>query len=623
MDEKFTSYYNEELLYLRELGAEFAKAYPKIAGRLELGSNEPADPYVERLLEGFAFLTARVRLKMDAEFPRFTRRLLDAVMPNYSAQLPSMGIAKFHPDAAGGVPPGGFVVPRGSTLLSLLTRGQQTRCQFRTAQDVTLYGIEIAEATYLQNSAALANSGIAVTKAERAGISLRLRSSMGVPFNELALDTLPVYLNGTSAVAVALCEQLIADSTRVLARPAAQQATWSDASATDTIAHMGFDDDQALMPTTHSGLGAYRMLQEYFALPQRFLFVELKGLTALLQHCDATEVELVVVFDRINEKLPEIVSADNFQLFCTPIINLFEKRADRIQVQPQAVEHHVLPDRTRPMDFEVFSVEGVTGIDSSEDQTQEYRPLYDLGSAKLTGGDVSYFHVSREQRLFSSRQKQKGARSNYLGSESYLSLTDSSGGQGNTTVKQLEVMTQCTNRDLPLHMALGQGATDFDLQSGAPVDSIRCIVGPTRPKASVTDGDVVWRLINSLSVNYLSLINQHDGPAALRELLRLFVDSSRTANGEQLTGLIGIDSNPIVGRLPTPGPLCFGRGLQVRLTVDETAFEGTGAFLLGSVLDRFFARYVTMNSFAQTVLVSEQRGEIARWPTRSGTRPVL
>ncbi len=183
----------------------------------------------------------------------------------------------------------------------------------------------------------------------------------------------------------------------------------------------------------------------------------------------------------------------------------------------------------------------------------------------------------------------------------------------------------CTNRDLPLQLALGQGKTDFHLESGAPVEATRCLAGPSAPRRPHAWGDMSWRLIGHLSLNYLSLTDGpgEEGAASLRELLRLYGDFTDGALRRQIDGVRSIKSLPIVRRIPAEGPTTFGRGLEVTLECDEAAFEGTSVFLLGSVLERFFSKYVSINSFTETVLRTIQRGEIMRWPAILGQRPTL
>ena len=183
----------------------------------------------------------------------------------------------------------------------------------------------------------------------------------------------------------------------------------------------------------------------------------------------------------------------------------------------------------------------------------------------------------------------------------------------------------CTNRDLPLTMPLGLGRTDFTLESGAPVAAVRCVAGPTRPRPSNAENDVAWRLISHLSLNYLTLADSdpQQGAVALRELLRLYVDPNDAAGQKQVDGLLSVKTQPVTRRLPLPGPIAFGRGVEIALNFDEGAYGGAGVFLMGAVLERFFGRYVSMNSYTETSVRSLERGEIMRWPVRMGARALL
>jgi type VI secretion system protein ImpG len=191
--------------------------------------------------------------------------------------------------------------------------------------------------------------------------------------------------------------------------------------------------------------------------------------------------------------------------------------------------------------------------------------------------------------------------------------------------KQLGINTLCTNRDLSLHIPIGQRDSDFVLESGAPIQAVRCVAGPTTPRPSAADGDPTWRLINHLSLNYLSITDSANGggAAALRELLLLYGDGSEPIVRKQIDGVLSVTSQSVTRRLPIAGPVAFGRGIEVTLTLDENAFEGMGVFLLGSVLEHFFAKYVSINSFSETVLKSIQRKEVVRWPAKLGRRPTL
>ena len=625
MDPRLLRHYNQELRHLREMGAEFAREFPKIAVRLGLSDLECDDPYVERLLEGFAFLAGRIQMKLDAEFPKFTQHLLQMVYPHYLAPVPSMAIARFQPNLSEGSLGEGFVIPRGSSLRGLLGKGEQTACEYRTAQDVTLWPLELTEAEYFAREySTIELPRIAGVKA---GLRLRLRATAGLKMNDLTLERLPLFLPGGDDLPMRLYEQIFAAAVGVIARPVETKPAWQEFIAASEIRRAGYNDDEALLPAGPRSFSGYRLLQEYFALPQRFLFAEIGGLAPALRKCPDEEIEVFILFDRVDRGLEARVDAGDFNLFCTPAVNLFPLRADRVHLTNSVSEHHVLPDRTRPMDFEVYQVTGVVGHGTSGTREQRFQPFYSLNQSAEDTESVACYTLRRIPRVLSERRREVGARSSYIGSEAFLSLVDQHEAPYRHDLRQLAVQTLCTNRDLPLFLPVGKANTDFTIESGAPVESIRCVAGPTRPRPSpaYADGDPSWRLISHLSLNYLSLADtdQRQGAAALRELLGLYGDTAESAVRKQIQGVQSVAAAPITRRVPISGPITYGRGQQVTLTFDETAFEGSGVFLLGAVMEQFFARYVSINSFTETIVRTSERGEVIRWPVRIGQRQAL
>jgi len=630
MDRRLLNYYNRELQHLREVGAEFAREYPKIASRLGMEGVECADPYVERLLEGFSFMAARVQMRIDAEFPRFTQHLLETIYPSYLSPVPSMAVVRFEPEPAEGSLADGVVIPRGSSLKSVLGKGEQTSCEYRTAHDVTLWPIEIAEAQYLRFSGSTAGADLPPLPEIRsgkvkAGLRLRLRTTMNARLDQLALDKLALHLVGGEDVPSRLLEQLVANTVSVIARPTKPPADWHHVLPRGSVRGMGFEDHEALMPNSTRQFSGYRLLQEYFAFPQRYLFVELSGLAGAVRRCRDTTLDVILLFDRVDPVLDGQVDASDFALFCTPAINLFPRRADRIHLTDRDHEYHVIADRTRPMDYEVVEVTGVTGYTEGGEQGREFLPFYathDLSHGEEGG---AFFGVRRTPRVMSERQSTQGPRSGYLGSEVYLSLVDGREAPYRSDLKQLAIETMCTNRDLPLLMPLGTGKTDFTLTSGAPVRSTRVIAGPTRPRPPLAEGEAAWRLISHLSLNHLSLQDSDDrqGAASMREMLTLYGDLSEPAVRKQVEGLRSITTQPVLRRVSQGAAAAWVRGLEVSLQFDEAAFQGSGVIILASVMERFLARYVSLNSFTETVVRTMDRGEIARWPARLGGRAAL
>jgi len=624
MDPRLLQYYNLELQHLREMGAEFAEHFPKIAARLGMHGLEVDDPYVERLLEGVGFLAARVQLKLDAEFPRFTQALLEIVYPQYLAPIPSMLIAQFTPDLNDPSLATGFKVPRGSPLSAQLGSTDAADCEFRTAHDVTLWPVEIASAAYFSYAPDLPLNALPIARRIKGGLRIRLKTTAGLTFAQTGIDRLCFYLSGRDDVAHKLYELVLAGKLGALVVPAKTPPPWHEFISAEAIRPVGFTDEEALLPVTLRSFQGYRLLQEYFSFPQRFRFFEVSGLARAMKRVDANQLELVILLGRGDSTLENVVDASNLELYCTPALNLFPKRADRIQVNDGAHEYHVVPDRTRPLDFEVYAVTGVVGHGIGTDSEQQFLPFYSAYSTDESHRHAAYFTTRREPRLMSHTARRRGPRSSYIGTEVFLSLVDPNQAPYNGDLRQLSIETLCTNRDVALLMPRGMKPSDLSLDVAAPVKGTRVTGGPSRPYAPLADGAVSWRAISHLSLNYLSLVQAtpEDGAAALRDLLELYAPSPDHSARRQVEGIRAVRVNRIIRKLRAPGPLAFGRGLEIGVQVDELAFEGASAFMLGAVLDRYFARHVSINSFTETVLRSEHR-EINRWGQQWGARPTL
>jgi len=628
MERKLLEYYNRELQHVRDLGGEFARAYPKVAARLTLDEFECADPYVERLLEGFAFLAARVQLKLDAEFPRFTQHLLECVLPGYLAPLPSMAVVQFEPDPGEGSLASGVAVPRGSALRANLAQGDQTACEYRTAHELRLWPLEIVEAEYFRfggAASALDLPSLPDARALKAALRLRLRVSGGLKMNELPLDRLSVFLRGADERALRLYEQLLANARVVVARSTQRPSKWHEVLEGSTLRRVGFGEDESMLPAGARGFSGYGLVREYFAMPARFLFVEFTGLQPAVKRCAETEMDLVVLFDRLDTTLEGGVNTTDFALHCTPAVNLFQRRAERITLTDRDTEFLVLPDRTRPLDFEVFDVLSVEGYGTGGERERQFLPFYSTFDVQRREEQMAYFSLRRVQRLLSERENRTGSRSSYLGSDVFLSLVDAQEAPYRSDLRELGLQVLCSNRDLPFDMPVGVGRTDFVSLSGAPVRAVRCVAGPTPPRPSLSEGELTWRVISHLSLNHLSLtdLDERQGAASLREMLSLYAHLGDAAVARQIEALRSVKTTPTLKPLVNGAQLNYVRGLEVEVTFDENALHGAGAFLIGTVLEQFFARYVSVNSFTETVIRTLERGEIKRWPARIGSRAIL
>ncbi len=625
MDERLLSLYNTELRHLRDMAGEFAREYPKIAGRLALDRDAKEvcpDPYVERLLEGFAWLAARVHLKLDAEFPRFTQAVLETVYPHYLSPVPSMAVVRFEIDPQQPALAAGVPVPRGTSLKSNLGKGERTPCVFQTAHDVKLLPLRVLEGRYFTRDVQELN--LPGELGARAAFRIRLQTTGGQTFDKLNLESLTYYTRGADDLAGAICEQIFARKLALVVQAPSERGKELARMPGTQIQRVGFSAEESLLPVSPRGFEGYRLLREYFALPQRFLFFKLAGLADAAKRCKGDQLDLVIPLREQETSLERRVDGSCFELFCTPAINLFSKVLDRISLSDALYEFHVVPDRNRTTDFEVFELESVTGYGATPAEEQEFRPFY-LAKDTDTGAGA-YYTTNRTPRMLTANERQFGKKSSYAGTELFLSLADANSAPYRSELRELGIKALCTNRHLPIQMAVGVGRTDFSMGINAPVTAIRCVTGPTLPKASHTEGRFFWRLISHLALNYLTLVDSakgEEGAAGLRELLKLYSEENNRLALRQIEGLLSVKSRPVVRRVTGPGPISFARGLEITLTFDEAAFEGTGVFILGAVLEQFFAKYVSLNSFTETVVRTKQRGEIIRWPTRMGIRQIL
>jgi type VI secretion system protein ImpG len=624
MDPRLLRYYNQELRYLREMGGEFAREFPKIAGRLGMEGMEVADPYVERLIEGCAFLAARVQLKQDAEYPQLAQRLLEMICPNLAAPVPSMLIARFKPANDPNLIHG-FRVARGSALIGPETAMSKTRCEFRTAQELVLTPIKVVGAEYFLSAADLALANLPLPERPRSGVRLKLELPTGLAFNQLKLGSLRFYIGGLSDVAMRLHELMIGACVGVLAgAPGRGAEAGREFLTPGNVRATGFGDEEAMLPVTLRGLAGTRLLQEYFAFPQRFLFIDVAGLGASFARTPGAAFEIVLLFNRYVASLEGAVEPENFQLHCVPAINLFERRVDRLHLDDGATAYHLVPERTASLDYEVFDILNVRGF-RDDNQEQVFLPLFAAPQAEPGSDDRAYYSAAREPRLPSDRAKREGPRSAYVGTESFLSLVDSRDVPFRGPLRQLAVQVRCTNRDLPLFMPTGQAQGELILNASAPIESIHIAAGPSRPQSAMREGGIAWRLISLLSLNYLSLLDSDadSGALTLREILSLFASGADVGLKRQIDGVRSVSVKPVVRRHPVAGPIAFSRGLEVKVTVDDMSFEGGSAVLLGSVLHQYFSRHVSMNSFVQTAMASMARGEVMTWAPRLGARANL
>lgn len=621
MDPRLLEYYNRELAYVREMGAEFAQEHPKIAGRLGMKGIDVADPYVERLLEGFALLAGRIQLKMDAEFPRFSQRLLALIYPHYLAPTPAMGIVRLHPnDTEGGIA-GPFQVPRLTVLRAPISPGQVTACQFRTAHGVELLPVHI-QAAWIEGSA----SDVRIPASQKKVLSslhLVMETQGDKEFRSIDFDTLPIYIAGPFDRALLLleliCGRLVGGVIQWRSAEGKDHQAWLSA---EQVSGMGFENDEALIPYGEQSFSGYRLLHEYFACPDRFRFFKLSGLRQLLKHVSATRIEIVLHFDRAATELEKVVSEESFHLYCTPVINLFPKKGDRIDVSLTVFEHHLLADRTRSLDYEIYSVSSIQGYAVNNTDVQTFLPIYEtLGALEHTHSQA-YFSLRREPRKLSEVAKRNGPRTGYIGSDVFAQLVDRQDVPYPSSLSRIAPDMLCTNRDLPL-LITSAGERNFQLSVSAPVQRVELVTTLTRPVPAMAERKATWRLLSHLQLNYHTLtdVSPTEGAKVLSELLGLYSQLGRPETAQQAESIASMSVSPTYARLNIPGPIIYGRGVDIHVTLDHAKFGGASPWLFGAVLERFFARHVGINSATRMAMGTLQNGPFARWATRWGMRP--
>ncbi|MCI0151581.1 type VI secretion system baseplate subunit TssF [Paraburkholderia sediminicola] len=626
MDPRLLEYYTSELLYMRELANEFAQAYPKIARRLGMQAGEIGDSHVERLIQSFSFMAARMQLRLDAEFPRFTERLLEVIYPNYVAPTPSMAVARLFPADSEGNLIAGFRIARGAAFISRVPDGEKTPCEFRSSQDVTLYPLEITSArlTGVPPDIASPDRYVPGHTKVRGALRLRLRTTGEASIADLrGLDRLPVYLAGDEQVASHLFELLHGAGLASITGEPGQFGTPSSsfhAVRHDAVVHEGLEPGLGLLPLVWPKFHGHNLLHEFSACPSRFYFFTLTGLEAGLHKVRGREAEIVVLLEQAPDRLANVVDASHFALFCTPVINLFQRKSDPVEVPKVGAEFQLVPDQLAPQDYEVFSVGMLYGQIGETSAPLEFRPLYQT-LTNDEGNFGRYFTMRRERRLASGSLRRYGTRSPYTGTEAFVSLVGQDERPYGERMNYLSIDAWLTNRNLP-NLIARDGIDDLTLAQSSPVQSVGLIRAPSLPRAPHAEREAAWRLIRQLNFDHLALEQQPDRPsgAGLRELLHLFLAVDDAGYRQQIESLVAVNSQPVTRRLPVSSNFVVGRGVECVLTVDESGLEGVSPFLFGLVLEHYLARHVSSHSFTQTELRSVQRGHVARWPPRAGTR---
>lgn len=593
-------YYREELSYLRRMGAAFANRFPAVAARLQLGPDVVPDPHVERLIESFAFLTARIQRDLDTTLPEHTTALLEMLYPNYVAPVPSMSVARLVVDPSAAKLTSGYVVPRHTPLFANDTHDRTVR--FRTGYPVTIWPVRVTGASFESPDAF---TWLDFASDVASVLRIRLACTAG-SFRELDLRSLRFYINADARVCQAVYEALFAHARRVAVVGAPGTAPrMLPASA---IAPVGFSQLDALLPQGPQAQAGYGVLQEYFAFPQKFNFFDVTALDGV--EADQT-IDILVLLDRPPaERLP--IDAETFMPGCTPVVNLFTKACEPIRLDHTRTEYRVVTDQRREDWMEVHSILRVSGQPDGAPEPVRYRPFF-----SFEHGDDG--QVGVDPRAFWHARSRPTVRADVPGSDKMLSLVDLDFHPAEPYgVQSVYVQALCTNRRIAEQLPTG---ALLQTELAAPIDRVVLLHRPTPQRDAPVGGANHWKLISHLSLNHLS-IESAEGTRALREMLRLYAGDDPVTL-RQIAGIRGVDTRRVTRRIGADAWRGFCRGLEITLTLDEADFVGGNPYLFTAVLNRFFGQHAAVNSFTQLRVMSVQReGVWKQWPPTAGTQIV-
>jgi type VI secretion system protein ImpG len=612
VSDELLPYYQRELAFIRKMGAEFAREHPDIAAGLRLGPDACEDPHVERLIMAFAYLAARIRHKLDDDFPEITDALLGVLYPHFLAPIPSMAIVEFQLDRGQGGLVEGFRIDRGSQLETEAVDGEP--CRFRTSYPVTLWPFEITAA----GLSSIASSPAFVRETAAGVLRLELQCfAKDLTFAKLKLPRLRVFLNGQPQHVFALYE-LLFNNVLELTLANSGKDPQPLLLGKVNIRPVGFEEDEWILPYPPRSFPGYRLLSEYFAFPSKFCFFDITGLSPQLLSGLGNKVELCFYLDRTAPDLEQNVSAKTFRLGCTPVVNLYQQRSEPIALTQLQTEYRLVADARRPLATEIYSVDRVIAT-SPRGEDVEYHPFYSFKHSVTQKDQKTFWHATRRP----STRAETGDRVDH-GTEVYLHLVDLAFNPGAPADWTVAVETTCLNRDLPRRLPFGPGKPLLGLAEGGPLSSISCLTAPTATLRPQFRTGSLWRILSHLSLNHLSLVDREGSPDALREILKVYDYHDSGETRSKIDGITRVRGRRVVSRIPGDGGGGFCKGLEVEILFDEERFSDNGLFLFASVLERFLGLYTSINSFTQFIITTKQRQKVLRkWPPRTAHRALL
>ena len=614
MLEELLPYYERELAYLRQLSGEFAQRYPKIAQRLSIETDQCEDPHVERMIEGFAFLAARIHRKLDDEYPEISEAMLQVLYPHYTQPLPSASIVQMETDHNKSDLTGRCLIPRHHPVIAPSIQG--VSCRFRTCYEVALWPLRVkhAKLELSQASEYLRKLG-----AGAAVITLELETLGNLSLESIQLDKLRFFLDGEPPLMHLLYELLQSRLLSVRVSDGTDNPAHVVKLGKEAVQPVGFNADESLLEQDLRSFAGYRLLSEYFAFPDKFLFLDVTGLNAApLRHSGNKLVLQFFLEDYADSeryaRLQQTLSPSNFKLGCTPVINLFNQAAEPIRISHEQSTYPVMANNRQPLTVEVINIESVTRAEKTgrHESSEVVPPFYSIQHADADRTHKYFWYATRE----------RSTRDGDQGTEVMLALADLDFTPARPDAEVLSLNLLCSNRDLPEQIPFGGSNSDFTLPNHSIVQRVKLLRKPTPSLRAPAKRGLQWRLISHLTLNHLSLAAH--GESALKEMLTLYNYTDSAAVGRQIQGIIGIDSRPATTRVSHRSYSGFVRGTEIDLTLDETYFVGSGLYLFASLLERFFALYCSPNHFSRLRLLTKQQEDVVyTWKARAGESVVI
>lgn len=611
MADELLPYYEKELAFIRQLGAEFSKEHPKIASRLGVSSDVIEDPHVSRLVESFAYLNARVQHKLDDDFPELSDAMLSVLFPHYQRPIPSMSIVQFTPDEE--QLDASYVISRETLIETEPFQGET--CRFSTSYDCELLPIKVSSASLLGRPFTTPGS----TDVRGAGGVLKLSLntfSDAISFAELKPNTLRFYLKGQSQHINPLYELLLNDCIEVV-MALGEGDTECRFLGKNVIKPVGFNDKDNLLPYPASSFKGYRLLTEFFVFPEKFMFIEIDGIADLIRDDAETQLDLYIYLKTSDVELEHSISEQTFVLGCTPVVNLFEHLAEPIKLDHQHIEYQVMADFRRPLGYEIYSVDKVIGSTSSG-EPKEFHAFYGLNHESQGLQSEAFWFANRRSAKLQNEQRDEGT-------DVFLNLVDLQFNPRQPEDYTLSVDVTCSNRDLPSRLPFNLDQPKLQcVDSAPPCSKIRCITQPTSTVRPPLRNHARWRLISHLNLNHLSLTGRDDPTHALKEILRLYDFNESSVTQGLIAAILKVKAQPISAPLNIDGRATMCRGVEVEVELDGTHLTGSSSYLFAMVLEHFFALYCSLNSFTRLLVkLKGKEGYLKKCPPRAGEKILL